>query len=187
MTTVIAFLVVAFAGLTQACAGGVQSFPENGTSAISHRSEFGAIIAHPDTYQGQAVRLAGRIIGVQETETGTLLLAKWMPFPDSKGKSERDIPNGLSNGTGSDNFSVFYPGKLDGKARWRGNEFLAIGTMEGNRQVATMTGRIQEVPALKADCLRIWTTAGEVSRLYGPTGMDRNLPSAETYCRDKQL
>lgn len=183
MNIALAVLASVLLGLLPACTK-VAVFPKNGTPAIKEMSQFETMTANPEAYRGKAIRLAGRILHTRETDTETIILAKWIPFPDSKGDAVEGFPHDPHRGEHEHRFRVFYPGKLDGKAQWRGNEFLAIGKMEGNRHIVTMTGRSQEVPALKAECLRIWTTAGEVPTQYDPTGMDRNLPTAETYCHE---
>ena len=144
-------LAIAVSGVvlfSQACSS-VPIFPKNDSPEVK---EFGVLVAEPDVYRGRAMKLAGRMIAVENTEKGTLIHAEWLPYPKDGqyGPSTNQIVR-------QDRFTLLYPGSLDSLGAWKGNRFIMMGKIEGTQDVvASMTGRTKPVPYMVARCLHVW-------------------------------
>ncbi|MCA9497866.1 MAG: Slp family lipoprotein [Nitrospira sp.] len=152
-------------------------FPSNGSEALKSKSEFGVLAAQPDAFQGRAIKLAGRMIGVEDTADGSIVRAEWLPYPNNEfeGPTER-------RGTNSNHFAFFYPGQLDWEGRLPGNKFLVVGVMEGTKPMVTEVGLSRNVPYLQARCLHVWKTGGMEIDYHQPN-VDLGYPvMKETYC-----
>ena len=163
---------------TMGCAS-QSPFPTNGSEALKSKSEFGVLTAQPDVFQGRAIKLAGRMIGVEETAEGSIVRAEWLPYPNNEfeGPTER---GGVSPGQ----FAFLYPGQLDWEGRLPGNKFLVVGVMEGTKTMVSTVGLSRNVPYLKARCLHVWKTGGSEIESHQPN-VDLGYPvMKETYCSD---
>lgn len=163
--------------LAQGCAG-VQTFPDNGGTTLTASDEFGTLVAKPDLYQGRAVRLAGRIVGVETTDEGTTILAEWLPFPEpgQYGPAKAAKSEG-------ERFTLHYPGKLDPKGTWYGNKFVVAGAMKGTTKITTVGGSSTSVPHIEARCLRVWKTgASDLSDAAPDVEQTGFPPVQQTYC-----
>ena len=144
------------------------SFPTKGSQALKSESEFGVLTAKPDVFQGRAIKLAGRMVGVETTAEGTIVTAEWMPYPDT----EYEGPEGMGMES-SKRFVLFYPGKLDPEGRLHGNKFLVVGKKEGASQ---------SLPLIKARCLHVWKTGDNEIEMQ-PDVENTGYPvMEETYC-----
>ena len=153
--------------------------PANGSQALKSDSEFGVLTAQPDVYQGRAIKLAGRMIGVEATAEGTIVRAQWLPYPnnDYEGPSE-------GNTVRRGEYAFFYPGKLDMDGSLHGNKFLVVGKMEGTKSMMTSVGS-RNLPYLKASCLHVWKTGDAQIEYHQPDVENTGYPvMEETYCSD---
>ena len=147
---IFALPIIATYLFSQGCSS-MTPFPGNGTQAVD-QEQFGVLVAKPDVYRGRAVKLAGRMIGVETTDRGTVVLAEWLPIP----KTGEYGPS--ANRTDQQNrFTFLYPGAIDSEGSWKGNRFVMMGEIEGTQEVvASMTGHSQPLPFMVARCLHIW-------------------------------
>ena len=153
------------------------SFPTNGSQALKSESEFGKLTSQPDVFKGRAIRLAGRMVGVETTAEGTIVTAEWLPYPSNE--YEGPTNTGLVN---QGRFAVFYPGKLQSEGLLHGNKFLVIGKMEGTQSMMQVGGAFRPLPYIKARCLHIWKT-GDADISTEPDVENTGYPVAEkTYC-----
>ena len=155
------------------------SFPVNGGEIVQSESEFGVLTATPDVYEGRAIKLAGRIIAIESTENGTILLAEWLPFP--KDQREGPIPTTRLSG---DRFELFYPGKLDKEGMLNGNKFLVLGKIAEPTKGTRKPGLEPELPFINAKCLNIWKTgSGDLDT--APDVENAGYPLLpQTYCSE---
>lgn len=148
----------------------------NGSQALKSESEFGVLTAQPDVYQGRAIKLAGRMVGVETTAKGTIVTAEWLPYP----KNEYDGPTDTVVGR-KGRFAVFYPGKLEPEGSLNGNKFLVVGKMQGTQSMVSLGGS-QTLPYIKARCLHVWKT-GNAEIGTQPDVENTGYPVREkTYC-----
>ena len=147
------FLSLALLAFSGGCAS-TPSFPGVGGEALHSKTEFGVLTATPDVYQGRAIKLAGRIVGVETTEHGTLLLADWLPYPSDQSQGPVQV---ASNPL--DQFELFFPGVIDDEGMVSGNQFLVIGKIA---EPSTLTRRAKftssDLPHITAQCLQVWKT-----------------------------
>lgn len=163
--------------VAQGCAA-VPTFPDNGAATLKDSNEFGVLAAKPDTYQGRAIRLAGRMVSVETNDQGTTIVAEWLPFPEAGQYGPAPVEK--SEG---ERFTVHYPGKLDPMGSWHGNKFLVAGAMKGTRNMVTVDGRSKAVPFVDAWCLHVWKTGGSDLSDTAPDVEQTGFPPVQqTYC-----
>ena len=180
--TVGAFLLLACFGCVE-----IQTFPDNGGPAIYQATNFGTLLTHPDQFQGQSVRIAGRIAGVELQDRGLLLIADWLVYPKNPNLRPEN-PSTQDRKELDDNkprFLVFYSGTIESDFLWQGNEFLVIGETKDPQELVNIVGTSRLVPYVEARCLHIWqtgsadlsefTTADPLTFRYPP-------PLERTYC-----
>lgn len=161
----------------QGCAAG-PTFPENDAATLKASSEFGVLAATPDTYQGRAVRLAGRMVSVETTDQGTMIVAEWLPFPEPGEYG----PASTGKSTG-ERFTLRYPGRLDPMGSWHGNKFVVAGAMRGTSRLITIDGLSKSVPHVEARCLHVWKTGDSELSDAAPDVEQTGFPPLEqTYC-----
>ena len=163
------FLLVILAGCASA-----PIFEGNGSQALKSESEFGVLTAQPDVYQGRAVKLAGRIVGVESTNGGTLVSAEWLPYPDV----EYVGPNEMER-VRDRKFTIFYPGTLDAKGRQYGNKLLVVGKV-GDPQSISSRG----APYVMAKCLHVWKTGNDAIEIQPDDEFIGYPVVEETYCSE---
>ena len=130
-------------------------------------------------FQGRAIKLAGRMIGVEDTAEGTIVRAEWLPYPNNEFEGPTE-----SGGINPDHFAFFYPGQLDREGRLPGNKFLVVGVMEGTKSMVTVVGLSRNIPYLNARCLHVWKTGGAEIEYHQPN-VDLGYPVMnETYCSE---
>lgn len=152
-------------------------FPMNGSQALKSESEFGVLTTQPDAFQGRAIKLAGRIVGVETTAEGTVVTAEWLPYPDV----EYVGPTGTA-AESSGLFVLFYPGQLDAEGKKYGNKFLVIGEKEQSQSIAAVRGTSSSLPHIAARCLHVWKTGNNEIETESYT--EYFYPAEETYCSD---
>ena len=148
-------------------------FEGNGSHTLKSESEFGVLTAQPDVYQGRAVKLAGRIVGVESTNGGTLVSAEWLPYPDV----EYVGPNEMARGGGK--FTIFYPGKLDAAGRQYGNKLLVVGKVDKTQSMSA-----RGAPHVMAKCLHVWKTGADEIEIQPDDEFIGHPVSEETYCSE---
>ena len=168
-------LVVIFS--LQGCSS-IPMFPSNGSSeAVESTSEFGVLIAKPDAYTGRAIKMAGKIVGVERSGQSTVVFAEWLPYPALQfaGPDEPAPSNGRR-------FTVLYPGQVDAEGSLHGNKFLVIGDVKGTKSMITLEGISKEFPHIVARCLHVWKSGDdEIEQI--PDFENTGYPVAQqTYC-----
>jgi len=169
--------ILTFAALLMFLSGCVSSspFPMNGSQALKTESEFGVLTTQPDAFQGRAIKLAGRIVGVESTAEGTMVTAEWLPYPDA----EYMGPTGMG-ATSSGRFVLFYPGQLDAEGMLHGNKFLVIGEKGKPQSMEALKGTSDSLPYIAAHCLHVWKTGN--SEIETESATEYSYPVEETYC-----
>ena len=134
-------------------------FPPDTISDVAS-SEFGVLQAKTDVFTGRVVQLAGRIVGVEESASGTIILAQELPVEKHPafGPAETNKP--------ASSFAVLYPGKVDRNALWFGNKFIVVAVAQGQKTLA-IDGIPHTEPYVVARCMHVWKT-GE----YGSYGIE---------------
>ena len=150
-------------------------FPINGSHALTSTSEFGVLTAQPDVYKGRAMKLAGRMVSVESTAHGTVVLADWLPYPqvESDGPEDEAAPR-------HSQFTVMYPGKLDADGSLYGNKFLAVGKMDGTQSGEEGNDAAKNLPTVIAHCLHVWKTGDAEIELLD----NEYFVMEETYCAE---
>ena len=150
-------------------------FPTNGSQALKSESEFGVLTAQPDVYQGRAIKLAGRIVGVEPNAQGTIVTAEWLPYPDAEYLGPYHTTTGSAG-----RFVVFYPGKLDPEGMAYGNKFLVLGK-RGNDLKSAFKSAPGSLPYIDARCLHVWNTGNDDIDME-PDSEYAVYPTERTYC-----
>ncbi len=151
------------------------TFDMNGSQALKSESEFGSLTARPDVFRGKAIKMAGRIIGVETTSSGTMMTAEWLPYPDVEYEGPEDT--GVVT---EKQFTLFYPDALDVEGRLHGNKFLVLGTMESTQGM--MVGKTGALPHVTARCLHVWKTGDAAIETEPDVEFAGYSVSEETYC-----
>lgn len=147
---IFAFTIVAMYLFAHGCSS-APLFPTDDTQAVT-QEQFGVLTAKPDVYRGRAVKLAGRMVGVETTDKGTMILAEWLPLP-----SEGQYGPASNPITQQDRFSFLYPGNIDTWGTWKGNRFIITGEIEGSQEViSSLTGQSKSLPYMVARCIHVW-------------------------------
>ena len=125
-------------------------FPPDTISDVAS-SEFGVLHAKIDVFNGRVVQLAGRIVGVEESASGTIILAQELPVEKHPafGPAETNKP--------ASSFAVLYPGKVDRNALWFGNKFIVVAVAQGQKTLA-IDGIPHTEPYVVARCMHVWKT-----------------------------
>lgn len=155
-------------------------FPVEVTRDLDDTVQFGVLKAQPDTYTGRAVTLGGKIVGVEETDQGLLILVKNLPIVEHPAYGPVEI-----EGVRGEQFAVLYRGRVDPEGLWYGNKVLVVAVAQGNRDVLTPSGVIRSRPFVLARCMHVWKTGEygsyEISEFPHTTDGYYSLPQ-ETYC-----
>jgi starvation-inducible outer membrane lipoprotein len=151
-----------FLGVTSVVLSGCSTgplFPPAITNDVA-APEFGVLQAKTDVFKGRVVQLAGRIVGVEESPSGTIILAQELPVEKHPvfGPTETDKR--------TSSFVFLYPGKVDRKALWFGNKFIVVAVAQGQKTLA-IDGIPRTEPFVVARCMHVWTTGA-----YGSYGIE---------------
>jgi outer membrane lipoprotein len=143
-------------------------FPPDTMSDVAS-SEFGVLQAKTDVFKGRVVQLAGRIVGVEESASGTIILAQELPVEKHPvfGPAETDKPSSA--------FAILYPGKVDRNALWFGNKFIVVAVAQG-QQTFAIDGISHTEPYVVARCMHVWKTGS-----YGSYGIEDFPHTADGY------
>jgi starvation-inducible outer membrane lipoprotein len=138
----------------------IATFPDNGSPSINQPEEYVSLVEHPADYQGQSLRMAGRMVGIEKQEHGSLIMAEFMLFPKNPNlrpetpKTEK----GYTHGEKRRRFVVLYSEPIDPQFLWNGNEFMVFGKYTGTEDYVNLVGASRPVPHIQAQCLHIWKT-----------------------------
>ncbi|GJL51150.1 Slp family lipoprotein [Candidatus Nitrospira salsa] len=171
--------ILAVAALFMFLSGCVSSspFPMNGSQALKSESDFGVLTTQPDAFQGRAIKLAGRIVGVETMAEGTMVTAEWLPYPNVEYMGPRS-----AEVKSSERFVLFYPGQLDAEGKLYGNKFLVIGKKGKPESLSAIKGKSDTLPYISARCLHVWKTGD--SEIETESATEYTYPVEQTYCSD---
>ena len=181
------FFIISLPLLTYVACVEIQAFPDNGGPAINEAREFLSLSDHPEHYKGEPVRIAGRMVGIEQQDQGFVIIADWMRFPKNPNlRPENPYPGDHRLGDyKKPRFLIFYSGTIQSDFLWQGNEFLAIGQVRRTREFVDLVGGSHGVPIIEARCIHVWqtgsadlseyTTADPLTFRYPP-------PLERTYC-----
>jgi starvation-inducible outer membrane lipoprotein len=136
-------------------------FPPDTTSDVAS-SKFGVLQAKTDVFKGRVVQLAGRIVGIEESASGTIIFARELPVEKHPvfGPTETNEP------ASSSSFAVLYPGRVDRNALWFGNKFIVVAVAQG-QETFSIDGIPRTEPYVIARCMHVWKTGA-----YGSYGIE---------------
>ena len=123
-----------------------------------------------DVFEGRVVQLAGRIVGIEESASGTIILARELPVEKHPvfGPTETNKPM-LS-------FAVLYPGKVDRNALWFGNKFIVVAVARRTKNVGTLMAFLAQNRIVVARCMHVWKTGA-----YGSYGIEDYPHTSDGY------
>jgi outer membrane lipoprotein len=152
-------------------------FPPDAMTDVSS-PEFGVLQAKTDVFKGRVVQLAGRIVGIEQSASGTIILARELPVEKHPvfGPAETNKP--------TSSFAVLYPGKVDSNALWFGNKFIVVAVADGEKTLA-IDGIPRTEPYVVARCMHVWKTGayGSYAIEDYPHTTDGYYPlEHQTYC-----
>jgi starvation-inducible outer membrane lipoprotein len=113
--------------------------------------------------------VAGRIVEVQPTGKGWLIIAQQLPMVEHPAYGPAETV------TATPRFAVEYPGKVDPAGLWFGNKVVVLAIAQGNKPVL-IDGARHKQPYMVARCMHIWKT-GE----YGTYGIADYPHTADGY------
>ena len=121
-------------------------FPPEAMTDVSS-PEFGVLQAKTDVFKGRVVQLAGRIVGIEESANGTIILARELPVEKHPvfGPAETNKPMKA--------FAVLYPGKVDSNALWFGNKFIVVAVAKEKKHWPLMGFLAQSRTWLHVACM----------------------------------
>ena len=158
-------------------------FPEDATPRVGTKADFQEFASDVEGKKGQMIKLAGRMIGFDPTDEGTVILAEWLPYPTDldleDGPKDHDVDTGLR-------FALRYPGEThDPQFKWKGNKFILEGTIEGERKVVVnLFGTNKTLPYIMVRCIHVWET-GETEEFDQPDVQFKGPHIARTFCVGK--
>ena len=158
-------------------------FPEGASPRVSTTADFQKFVSEVESKKGKIVKLAGRMIGFDPAEEGTIILAEWLPYPADldleDGPKDHDVDTGLR-------FALRYPGEThDPQFKWKGNKFILEGTIQGKRTVVLdMFGTQKSLPYVIARCIHLWES-GETEEFDQPDLQFKGPHIARTFCVGK--
>ncbi len=102
---------------------------------------------------GTTVELGGRIVQVNPSQKGMLIVADQLPIA----KHPVYGPTDAGERSGTYEFALQYPDELPPGALRFGNRFVVVGTTQGRKSVV-VDGAPKSEPILVADCIHVWQT-----------------------------
>lgn len=133
---------------------------------------------HGKSDSGTKVELGGRIVQVNPSTKGMLIVAEQLPI------AKRPVygPTDAGKRTGIFEFALEYPEQLPPGALQFGNRFVVIGTTHG-RKTVVVDGASKSEPFLVADCIHIWQTGrSEIASFKEDVGAGFSPLPEQTYC-----
>ena len=159
----------------------VPMFKFSGGNPVTSSSQFDEILANAQKYQGQAMKLAGAVVRIDETEEGYLALAKWLPYP------QKQIEEGpkVRQPDGSRHFLIRFVGKREKKFHTTGgNKFFVDGRVEGIKKgLVDVFASRKDLLYINANCVHVWET-GQVGIRSGAGDSDYPEARERTLCAD---
>src|SRR5437867_1305781 len=108
---------------------------------------------HGKSDSGTKVELGGRIVQVNPSTKGMLIVAEQLPIA----KHPVYGPTDAGKRSGTYEFALQYPDELPPGAVQFGNRFVVVGTTQGRKSVV-VDGAPKSEPFLVADCIHVWQT-----------------------------
>ena len=160
----------------EACAT-PQLFQSHIMHDVDTQFDFHAWREAPSTSKGRKVQLGGRIVEVEPTENGVLIIADQLPIVEHPAYG----PTAAGRRPGVFEFAFLYPGQIESSALTGGNRFIVVGTIQGAKAVMVGGARKSE-PYLIARCVHIWKTQGNEISDFPMVGADYYPLEENTYC-----
>ena len=170
------FSLLGLVGLQSGCnihPASDMSFPEDkGAKIVTTSSQFDEMAGHTENYLGQETKIAGAVVGIDQTDEGYLVLARWLPYP----KQVDQIPQ-VGQTDDSRHFLIRFVGKRK-KVFYttRGNKFLLEGKVAGTKKaLVNVFGSKKDLLYVNTTCIKIWETGedadstSQIENQYPPT------------------
>jgi len=123
------------------------------------------------------VELGGRILQVDRTAEGVIILAEQLPIVEHPAYGPRTVRR-----EGSFEFAITLRGVPESSMLQVGNRFIVVGTTEGVRS-GTVDDIPPTVPFLAAQCIHFWRTQGrEIADFPFEMGGSYYTLEEKTYC-----
>lgn len=127
---------------------------------------------------GTKVELGGRIVQVNPSQKGMLIVAEQLPIVNHPVYG----PTDAGKRSGTYEFALQYPDELPLSALRFGNRFVVVGTTHGRTSVV-VDGAPKSEPFLVADCIHIWQTGrSEIASFKEDVGAGFSPLPEQTYC-----
>lgn len=127
---------------------------------------------------GTKVQLGGRIVQVNPSPKGMLIVAEQLPIV----KHPVYGPTDTRKRSGTYEFALQYPDELPPGALQFGNRFVVVGTTHGRKSVV-VDGAPKSEPFLVADCIHVWQTGrSEIASFKEDVGAGFSPLPEQTYC-----
>ena len=185
----VAMGITALIVIVSGCTTPPTTFPTTDNPEITTTDDFDNLASSENDLKDKRVKIAGKSIRTEEIDKGLFVVAEWLPYP-SDDLHFPDPPNSRvtsSKHTEKRRFTFLYPGakNVDPSLTWKGNKFILIGDVKGEKKVAiTLTGKSASVPHLVASCIRVWKTGGSAVSHSPDTEFTAYPPLARTFCVD---
>ena len=159
---------------------GEPTFPQDAVPKVSSKSDFQKLVSGIEENKGRTIKLAGRMIGFDPSDEGTIIIAEWLPYPADldleDGPKDHDQDTGLR-------FALRYPGEThDPQFKWKGNEFILEGKIRGTKNVVMdMFGSAKTLMYVMAQCIHVWES-GETEEFDQPDVQFKGPHIARTFC-----
>ena len=158
-------------------------FPQDAVPKVSSKSAFQKLFSGIEENKGRTIKLAGRMIGFEPSEEGTIIIAEWLPYPADldleDGPKDHDQDTGLR-------FALRYPGEThDPQFKWKGNEFILEGKIQGTKNIVMdLFGSAKSLMFVMAQCIHVWES-GETEEFDQPDVQFKGPHIARTFCVKK--
>jgi hypothetical protein len=179
----VAWVTAAYALAIMSCAP-TTPFPPKVMEKVSPTFDFNAWKESSPTNvggksdSGTKVELGGRIVQVNPSLKGILIVAEQLPIT----KHPVYGPTDAGKRSGTYEFALQYPDELPPGALRFGNRFVVVGTTQGRTSVV-VDGAPKSEPYLVADCIHIWQTGrSEIASFKEDVGAGFSPLPEQTYC-----
>jgi len=182
---ILVFTVLGLMGIQNGCAphpGSDLLFPKgNGAKIVTTSSQFDEMAGNSEKYLGHEMMLAGAVVSIDQTDEGYLVLAKWLPYP----QTQADKGPKVGQTDGKRHFLIRFVGKRE-KVFYttRGNLFLLEGNVEGTKKaLVNIFGNEENLLYVNAKCVHVWET-GEAKISSGYAESEYAETRERTVCAD---